>query len=85
MHAVLGVDNETGLLLTGLVGINDLVELPLGSKAEQARRNAGGSRESEWSDRLFNRKWTGWSSSWLVLETNTDELLSKLITPSGFG
>src|ERR1700760_2538989 len=30
-------------------------------------------------------RWTGWSSSWLVLDRNTDESLSKVSLPSGFG
>src|ERR1700680_2051707 len=30
-------------------------------------------------------RWTGWSSSWLVLERNTDDSLSKVSLPSGFG
>ena len=32
-----------------------------------------------------NCRCTGWLSSWLVLERNTDDDLSKLNTPSGFG
>src|ERR1700722_9082528 len=30
-------------------------------------------------------RWTGWSSSWLVLDRNTDDNLSKVSLPSGFG
>src|SRR5260370_32421849 len=30
-------------------------------------------------------RWTGWVSSWLVLDRNTDESLSNVILPSGFG
>src|SRR3984957_17439103 len=30
-------------------------------------------------------RWTGWSSSWLVLDRNTDDSLSKVSLPSGFG
>src|SRR5271154_3489210 len=30
-------------------------------------------------------RWTGWSSSWLVLDRNTDDNLSKVSLPSGLG
>src|SRR5690606_3741406 len=30
-------------------------------------------------------RWTGWFSSWLVLDRNTEDSLSKLSLPSGFG
>jgi hypothetical protein len=33
----------------------------------------------------FSCRWQGWSSSWLVLERNTDDSRSKVSTPSGFG
>ena len=54
------------------------------SSASRARRKPSGSRRSGTAGSLSVRC-AGWSSSWLVLETNTEESRSKVSTPSGFG
>ncbi|MNT37464.1 hypothetical protein D3C72_1736030 [compost metagenome] len=34
---------------------------------------------------FFNVRWMGWSSAWFVFEMKTDDILSKVSLPSGFG
>ena len=81
MHAVLGIDLQAWIAVVAVA--DDFVHprravtlLGASYKGKLIRIGTVGS---------FRVKWRGWSSSWLVLEMNTEDSLSKLITPSGLG
>ena len=81
MDAVLRVDLQPRL---AVVAVDELVDAGravalLRAVVDARRLTAIGTVGS------FSVRWAGWSSSWLVLEMNTEDSRSKVSMPSGLG
>ena len=81
MDAVLRVDLEPGIG-PGIVA-HDLVDA--GRAVALLRRVVLGQVDPDRDRGVLQRQVGGWFSSWLVLEMNTEDSLSKVSTPSGLG
>jgi hypothetical protein len=81
VHAVLGVDLQARVVALGAA--HDLIHagraVALLGASYLARLMLMGTEAS------FSCRWQGSSSSWLVLERNTDDRRSKVSLPSGLG